>query len=351
MQNISRDIDDRRLAALIAKWERAELSAEEELLLEEIAMEYVLTQSGESCRGVRASADEGRAHPNKRIIAPLPESVCGCHDAELRLIADLALAARAQQTAAVRWSESELSRLDARFNHAIHQAALAESISDVLAGATASKVRITKAFRRKWLRFGVAAAVAGLLFGGGLRLMQYDAAAPVGAHHGAPAQESGARLSINGGAPVQESGARLFINGDAPEKTNPLSGRTMMRPYLASASDEGRAQHDAPKQPSAGGREESRPYELASDERRAHHDAPLQSPDVMEEDEPSQPVWLPATASLPATRDDDSPLITAKAITSTANHLDDAFTSGEKSVAHVALLLEDLFGDGISLDE
>lgn len=327
MQNISRHIDDRRLTALIGKWERAELSADEELLLGEIAMEYVRTRSGESCQEVWASAaDEGRAHPNKRIIAPLPESVCGCHDAELRLIADLALAARAQQTAAVRWSESELSRLDARFNHAIHQAALAESISDVLAGATASKVRITKAFRRKWLRFGVAAAVAGLLFGGGLRLMQY-------------------------GAPAQESGARLSINGDAPEKTNPLSGRTMMRPYLASASDEGRAQHDAPKQPSAGGREESRPYELASDERRAHHDAPLQSPDVMEEDEPSQPVWLPATASLPATRDDDSPLITAKAITSTANHLDDAFTSGEKSVAHVALLLEDLFGDGISLDE
>ena len=332
MQNISRDIDDRRLAALIAKWERAELSAEEELLLEEIATEYVLTQSGESCRGVRASADEGRALHG----APLQGSACLSHDAELRLIADLTLAACVSASAAGRWSESELSRLDARFDDAIHKAALAESISDTPVNAPAGKARVSKAFRRKWLRFGVAAAVTCLLFGGGLRLMQYDAAAPVGAHHGAPAQESGARLSIN---------------GDAPEKTNPLSGRTMMRPYLASASDEGRAQHDAPKQPSAGGREESRPYELASDERRAHHDAPLQSPDVMEEDEPSQPVWLPATASLPATRDDDSPLITAKAITSTANHLDDAFTSGEKSVAHVALLLEDLFGDGISLDE
>lgn len=328
MQNISRDIDDRRLAALIAKWERAELSAEEELLLEEIATEYVLTQSGESCRGVRASADEGRALHG----APLQGSACLSHDAELRLIADLTLAACVSASAAGRWSESELSGLDARFDDAIHKAALTESISDTSANALAGKARPSKAFRRKWLRFGVAAAVACLLFGGGWRMIEDDA----------PMHISGSDEFI---------GARLSINGDAPEKTNSLSGRTMVRPYLASASDEGRAQHDAPKQPSAGGREESRPYELASDERRAHHDAPLQSPDVMEEDEPSQPVWLPATASLPATRDDDSPLITAKAITSTANHLDDAFTSGEKSVAHVALLLEDLFGDGISLDE
>lgn len=343
MQNISRDIDERWLAALIAKWERAELSADEELLLEEIAMEYVLTQSGESCRGVRASADEGRALHG----APLQGLACLSHDAELRLIADLALVARASASAAGRWSESELSGLDARFDDAIHKAALTESISDTPANASAGKARVSKAFRRKWLRFGVAAAVACLLFGGGWRMIEDDA--PM--HISGSDEFVGARLSINGDAPARESVARLSINGNAPEKTNPLSGRTMVRPYLASASDEGRAHHGAPKQPSAGGREELRPYELASDERRAHHDAPLQSPDVMEEDEPSQPVWLPATASLPATRDDDSPLITAKAITSTANHLDDAFTSGEKSVAHVALLLEDLFGDGISLDE
>ncbi|GEM_PF-5888262 len=325
MQNISRDIDERRLAALIAKWERAELSADEELLLEAIAMEYVLTRSGENCRGVRA-------HHIYLCGAHPQESACLCHDAELRLIADLALAARASASAAGRWSESELSRLDARFDDAIHKAALAESISDTPANASAGNARVSKAFRRKWLRLGVAAAVACLLFGGAWRMIEDDA-----------------HMHISGRD--EFVGERLSINGDAPEKTNPLSGRTMVRPYLASASDEGRAQHDAPKQPSAGGREESRPYEQASDERRAHQDAPLQAPDVMEEDEPSQPVWLPATASLPATRDDDSPLITAKAITSTANHLDDAFTSGEKSVAHVALLLEDLFGDGISLDE
>ena len=64
----------------------------------------------------------------------------------------------------------------------------------------------------------------------------------------------------------------------------------------------------------------------------------------------SEPVFLPAVASLPADRGDDSYLLTSHALGNTTSSIDGIYDEAEQSVARVALSLESIF-DGLGLSD
>lgn len=57
----------------------------------------------------------------------------------------------------------------------------------------------------------------------------------------------------------------------------------------------------------------------------------------------SDPVFLPASATLPAERDDDSVLLASLSIGRSTSNIDEIYSDSEQSMARVALLLEDIF--------
>ena len=64
----------------------------------------------------------------------------------------------------------------------------------------------------------------------------------------------------------------------------------------------------------------------------------------------SEPVFLPAVASLPADRGDDSYLLTSHALGNTTSSIDGIYDEAEQSMARVALSLESIF-DGLGLSD
>lgn len=301
-------IDAARLARLIGQWESASISAAAERELESLALDYA----------------HGRPWPSADVRVGF--------DSELMLIAALADARQSAAAAASEaWTPEELESIGRRFDRAIHQAALSEEGAGVV--KTGSTLR---RMRRRWLGVGAAAAACCLLFVAGWHAMNLTRGAT---DAGTASDSTGIFAALPATGQQQSAGTTDTLISYPAASSASAAARTSARnrgPLLA---------HAAPAAVT--------PQPVATADVSAPAPA-VESDYAYTPDEPEEeanPVYLPAMATLPADRADHSPMIASKAINSAAGHLDDAFADGERSVARVALLLEDLFGNGISLDD